>query len=122
MSGAESSRDQVRRLADRAAEVIRGHEDEFLHAEGTARLTIFGCSETSRIELTTSKVVGVGGGRGRSLPRRLPGDIQQLADDVGRKMLKDWILVASARQVCIEIRLHGPRPDFDMSYRTSSRT
>lgn len=118
MSGAESSRDQVRRLADRVAEVIRGHEDEFLHAEGAASLTIFGGTETSKIELTTSKVVGAGDGRAQSVPRRLSGEIRKLADDVGQALTRDWILVGSARQVRIEIHLRGPRPDFEITYRT----
>ncbi len=118
MPGTDNRRDGVRRLADLVAEAIRAQQEDFLRAEGTATLAILKAGEVARIRLSISKFVGVGDVPGGLAPRRLPGEIHQLASDVRRKMLQDEMLVAAARQVVIEIRLRGPRPDVEFIYRT----
>jgi hypothetical protein len=93
--------------------------DRLLVAEGMATITIFDVSGMPRIELTSTACVmpNVAEVQSALSSRRLPEDIRQLSDDVRRALIADHVLMESARQISIEIRLRGSRPSFDINYR-----
>ena len=119
MFGARGVDEQTRRLIDQVHETFCQHEDEFCVAEGKAVITVFKQSGEPRIELTSSKTLaGVGARRHTSSAPRLSGEIRVVADDVRRKMRAEHAMVQGAHVIEIEIYLRGPRPSFDINYRT----
>jgi hypothetical protein len=119
MPGTRVGIDQVDRVADLVQDAIIASTDRMLVADGVAAFTVFDVLGTPRIDLTSTACVADGGAGGRPVPvpRRLPDEIRQLAEDVRRTLVANRRLVESARQIVIEIQLRGPRPSFDISYR-----
>src|SRR5215213_2119672 len=110
---------QVDRVANLVDNAIVASTERLLVADGVATFIVFDVPGALRIDLTSTACVTVGGvgPSAVSAPRRLPDEIRQLAADVRRTLIANRLLVERARQIVIEIQLHGPRPSFDISYR-----
>ena len=110
--------EQSRRLIDEVHATLLDNEEEFLRAEGMAVVRVLKHGDVPRITLDSRKMlVRVGGPDRIGHMPRLSGEIRQLADDVRRAMIADWILISSAREIVIEIQLRWPRPSFELGYK-----
>jgi hypothetical protein len=120
MPGARVGITQVDRVADLVQDAIVASTERLLEASGRASFTVFDADGAPRIELTATALVtpAIAGEKFPTAVRRLPDEIRHLADDVRRALIADRLLVEGARQIVIEIQLRGPRPSFDISYRT----
>ena len=106
----------VHRLVDAVCDAIVASSERLLVAEGMAIFTVFDPFGSPRIELTSTALVATGVGRVQTTPpsRRLPGEIDILADAVRRKLLGNAAKLDGARQIRIVIALSGPRPQIEL--------
>ena len=111
---------QVDHLPDFVYDAVVASTERLVEADGRAVFTVFDVTGLQRIDLTaTARVTAVATSAQVQPPRRrLPEEIRQLASDIRRALIADRLLVEGARQIVIEIQLLGPRPGFEISYRT----
>jgi hypothetical protein len=120
MPGTRVGIDQVDHLANFVHDAVVASTERLVEADGRAVFTVFDVTGLPRIDLTATACVKAVATSAQVQPprRRLPEEIRQLASDIRRALIADRPLVEGARQIVIEIQLRGPRPSFEISYRT----
>lgn len=117
MERQQRQQEQVHRVAQALTQAIRDQASDILQARGTVVVTIFDPSDTIRVELTVSKTVYIAEGGHRVAPRLLAGEVDELAERVGRFLRQNAHPVMAARKIETAIHLNGPRPDVDVTFK-----